>query len=193
MSRLAALQMAFFASGHDASTWLTGWYPETPAMQVDCVHRAHLARYGGAGTAPVFEIIASLGPRFINAKNGATCALGTAIASAPPRSTMPPTPRFPNSPEPLLARLSNICIPSTIPPPDDDTGVPSGIGRDPSGAVHNAAGEPHFRSLRGLYGPPLARRRRHWSRSMITLFSQLARPTAEEYRRRWSRGYACAE
>ena len=31
-------------------------------MQVDCVHRADIDRYWGAGTAPVFEIIAALDP-----------------------------------------------------------------------------------------------------------------------------------
>lgn len=61
-ARLAALRLAFFAPDHDASKWLTGWYPDTLAMQVDCVHRADLARYWGAGTAPVLEIIAALDP-----------------------------------------------------------------------------------------------------------------------------------
>ena len=60
--RLAALRLAFFAPGHDASGWLTGWYPETLAMQVDCVQRADVSRYRGAGTAPIFEIIAELDP-----------------------------------------------------------------------------------------------------------------------------------
>lgn len=61
-TRLAALRMAFFAPGHDASVWLSGWYPETLAMQVDCVKRTDVARYWGAGDAPVFEIIAALDP-----------------------------------------------------------------------------------------------------------------------------------
>ena len=60
--RLAALRLAFFAPGHDASDWLTGWYPETLAMQVDCVHHADLDSYRGAGNAPVLEIIAALDP-----------------------------------------------------------------------------------------------------------------------------------
>lgn len=49
--------------------------------------------------------------------------------------------------------------------------VPVNTRFNPSGAVHNAVGEPHFRSLGRLYGPLLAPRRRHWSRPMITLFS----------------------
>ncbi|MCV7014190.1 alpha/beta fold hydrolase [Mycolicibacterium madagascariense] len=60
--RLAALRLAFFAPGHDASQWLTGWYPETLAMQVDCVRHADVNRYWGAGNAPIFEIIAALDP-----------------------------------------------------------------------------------------------------------------------------------
>lgn len=61
-TRLAALRTAFFAPGHDASVWLTGWYPNTLAMQADCVRRTDVARYWGAGNAPVFEIIAALDP-----------------------------------------------------------------------------------------------------------------------------------
>lgn len=60
--RLAALRLAFFAPGHEATIWLTGWYPETLAMQVDCVRHADVPRYRGAGSAPVFEIIAALDP-----------------------------------------------------------------------------------------------------------------------------------
>ncbi|MGA8330817.1 MAG: alpha/beta fold hydrolase [Mycobacterium sp.] len=60
--RLAALRLAFFAPGHDPSGWLAGWYADTLAMQIDCVHHADVDRYRGAGTAPVFEIIAALDP-----------------------------------------------------------------------------------------------------------------------------------
>lgn len=60
--RLAALRLAFFAPGHDASTWLNGWYPDTLAMQVDCARGANLDHYWGAGDAPVLEIIAALDP-----------------------------------------------------------------------------------------------------------------------------------
>ena len=60
--RLRRLCLAFFAPGHDASIWLDGWYPDTLAMQVDCVHHADVARYWSAGSAPVFEIIAALDP-----------------------------------------------------------------------------------------------------------------------------------
>lgn len=60
--RLAALRLAFFARDHDPSPWLTGWYPHTLAMQVDCVHHTDVSRYWAAGSAPVLEIIAALDP-----------------------------------------------------------------------------------------------------------------------------------
>jgi pimeloyl-ACP methyl ester carboxylesterase len=62
--RLAALRLAFFAPGHDASIWLTGWYPETLRMQHAAVTADgfHPGRYWAAGTAPVFEIIAECDP-----------------------------------------------------------------------------------------------------------------------------------
>lgn len=61
-ARLDALRLAFFAPGHDASPWLTGWHPQTLAMQVDCAQRADVSRYWGAGNVPVLEIIAALDP-----------------------------------------------------------------------------------------------------------------------------------
>jgi pimeloyl-ACP methyl ester carboxylesterase len=60
--RLAALRLAFFAPGHDASIWLSGWYPQTLAMQHAAVLHANLNRYWGAGDAPILEIIAALDP-----------------------------------------------------------------------------------------------------------------------------------
>lgn len=60
--RMDALRLAFFAPEHDASPWLTGWYPATLAMQVDCVQRTEVGRYWGAGAAPILEIIAALDP-----------------------------------------------------------------------------------------------------------------------------------
>ena len=63
--RLAALELAFFAPGHDPSSWLTGWYPRTLAMQHAAVSTAGTAlieRYWSAGTAPVLEILAEYDP-----------------------------------------------------------------------------------------------------------------------------------
>jgi len=63
--RLAALELAFFAPGHDPSSWLTGWYPRTLAMQhaaVSTAGKAVVERYWSAGTAPVLEILAEYDP-----------------------------------------------------------------------------------------------------------------------------------
>lgn len=60
--RLAALRLAFFAPGHDASSWLTGWYPDTLKMQVASAEKADVERYRAAGTAPILEIIAAVDP-----------------------------------------------------------------------------------------------------------------------------------
>lgn len=60
--RLAALELAFFAPGHDASIWLTGWYPETLKMQVASVDGVDIDGCWSAGTAPIFELIAALDP-----------------------------------------------------------------------------------------------------------------------------------
>ena len=69
--RLDALRLAFFAPGHDASLWLTGWYPDTLAMQVDCVQRTDVSRYWSAGNVPIFELIAALDPFHIPDEWGA--------------------------------------------------------------------------------------------------------------------------
>jgi len=46
--RLAALELAFFAPGHDPSSWLTGWYPRTLAMQHAAVSTAGARQAGRA-------------------------------------------------------------------------------------------------------------------------------------------------
>jgi len=73
--RLAVLKMAFFAPGHDASAWLTGWYPETLRMQRGAATASggkdggwagsagsQVSRYRAGGTAPIFQIIAEYDP-----------------------------------------------------------------------------------------------------------------------------------
>ena len=73
--RLAVLKLAFFAPGHDASAWLTGWYPETLRMQHGAATASgskdggaagsdgsQVTRYWTAGTAPIFEILAADDP-----------------------------------------------------------------------------------------------------------------------------------
>jgi len=58
--RLAALRKAFFAQGHDARVWLSGWYPETLKMQRAADTPAAVQKYWSGGDAPLLEII----PRF---------------------------------------------------------------------------------------------------------------------------------
>ena len=60
--RLAALCKGFFAPGHDASLWLTGWYPDTMKMQVSSVRRTPVREFWGAGSAPLLEIIPEQDP-----------------------------------------------------------------------------------------------------------------------------------
>jgi len=63
--RLAALDLAFFAPGHDSSIWLSGWYPQTLQMQHAAVIAAAgpvIDHYSTAGTAPILEIIARYDP-----------------------------------------------------------------------------------------------------------------------------------
>jgi pimeloyl-ACP methyl ester carboxylesterase len=73
--RLAALRLAFFAPGHDASVWLSGWYPETLRMQRTAASasgsatggaagsaRSQVSRYWNAGAVPIFQIIAEFDP-----------------------------------------------------------------------------------------------------------------------------------
>ena len=62
--RLAALQLAFFAPGHDARPWLQGWYPGTQRMQADSREKAGVQQsdWWSAGTAPLLELIPDSDP-----------------------------------------------------------------------------------------------------------------------------------
>lgn len=55
--RLAALEKAFFAPGHDARPWLDGWYPATLDMQRAAVKATNIEPYWFGGGAPLLEII----------------------------------------------------------------------------------------------------------------------------------------
>jgi pimeloyl-ACP methyl ester carboxylesterase len=56
--RLAALQLAFFAPGHDATAWLHGWYPATQMLQAASSRGAVTADvWWHAGDAPLLELI----------------------------------------------------------------------------------------------------------------------------------------
>jgi pimeloyl-ACP methyl ester carboxylesterase len=62
---MTGVTLGDFAPGHDASIWLTGWYPQTLQMQHAAVtaaaSRGPIGRYRAAA-APVFEIIAAYDP-----------------------------------------------------------------------------------------------------------------------------------
>ncbi len=62
--RLAALQLAFFAPGHDATAWLHGWYPATLRMQADSREKQGVKQsdWWHAGTAPLLELIPATDP-----------------------------------------------------------------------------------------------------------------------------------
>ncbi len=60
--RLAALEKAFFAPGHDPRPWLQGWYPATLAVQRAAVRASKLDRYWAGGKAPLLEINAAFDP-----------------------------------------------------------------------------------------------------------------------------------
>jgi pimeloyl-ACP methyl ester carboxylesterase len=59
IKRLAALQLGFFAPGHDPAPWLQGWYPATQRMQADCREKAGVVQsdWWEGGTAPFLELI----------------------------------------------------------------------------------------------------------------------------------------
>lgn len=62
--RLAALRLGFFAPGHDARPWLSGWYPATLAMQANSREKAGVPQsaWWSAGTAPLLELIPAADP-----------------------------------------------------------------------------------------------------------------------------------
>ncbi len=60
--RLAALQFAFFAPGHDPRPWLAGWHPAVTPMQRAATAATPRAQWWTAGRAPVLDIQAALDP-----------------------------------------------------------------------------------------------------------------------------------
>jgi len=61
--RIAALELAFFAPGHDAAPWLKGWHAKTQAMQAASSRGAVKADvWWHAGTAPLLELIPEFDP-----------------------------------------------------------------------------------------------------------------------------------
>ena len=62
VERLKHLRAAFFAPGHDASVWLTGWYPEVNQSQFAVGKATRQEEWWGAGSAPLLDLQAALDP-----------------------------------------------------------------------------------------------------------------------------------
>ena len=60
--RLAALRQAFFAPGHDASIWLSGWYPETLKAQHGAAKASGVKESWACGSVPLLQLIAEHDP-----------------------------------------------------------------------------------------------------------------------------------
>jgi pimeloyl-ACP methyl ester carboxylesterase len=60
--RLAALEKAFFAPGHNARPWLDGWYPTALAMQRAAAKATDPQPYWFGGKAPLLEVNARFDP-----------------------------------------------------------------------------------------------------------------------------------
>jgi pimeloyl-ACP methyl ester carboxylesterase len=60
--RLAALQVAFFAPGHDPSSWLSNWHPVASKSQRAASNATPQGDWWGAGSAPVLDLQAELDP-----------------------------------------------------------------------------------------------------------------------------------
>ena len=54
--RLASLEHAFFAPGHDARSWLTGWHPAVAQAQRLAARACPQAFWWQAGNAPILDI-----------------------------------------------------------------------------------------------------------------------------------------
>jgi pimeloyl-ACP methyl ester carboxylesterase len=77
--RLAALQAAFFAPGHDPSPWLGNWHPIASKSQRAASAATALDDWWGAGSAPVLDLQAELDPwRPVDTRNGIRDDLGAA-------------------------------------------------------------------------------------------------------------------
>jgi pimeloyl-ACP methyl ester carboxylesterase len=60
--RLEALRMAFFAPGHDARVWLTGWHPEVDEAQFTAGRATKQSEWWPGGKAPLLDVQAELDP-----------------------------------------------------------------------------------------------------------------------------------
>ncbi|HEX4367903.1 MAG TPA: alpha/beta hydrolase [Rhodopila sp.] len=77
--RLAALQVAFFAPGHDPSSWLGNWHPVASKSQRAASAATPQDDWWTAGSAPVLDIQAAFDPwRPADTRNGILDDLGAA-------------------------------------------------------------------------------------------------------------------
>jgi pimeloyl-ACP methyl ester carboxylesterase len=77
--RLAALRVAFFAPGHDPSSWLGNWHPVASKSQRAASAATPQHEWWNAGSAPVLDLQAELDPwRPADTRNGIRDDLGAA-------------------------------------------------------------------------------------------------------------------
>jgi pimeloyl-ACP methyl ester carboxylesterase len=75
--RLVALQVAFFAPGHDPSPWLSNWHPAASKSQRAASAATPMEDWWGAGSAPVLDMQAEFDPwRPADTRNGISDDLG---------------------------------------------------------------------------------------------------------------------
>jgi pimeloyl-ACP methyl ester carboxylesterase len=75
--RLAALQVAFFAPGHDPSSWLSNWHPVAAKSQRAASAATPIEDWWTAGSAPVLDLQAQYDPwRPPETRRGITDDLG---------------------------------------------------------------------------------------------------------------------
>ena len=60
--RLGYLRTAFFAPGHDASVWLSGWHPEVDETQFAAGRATKQSEWWSGGKAPLLDLQAELDP-----------------------------------------------------------------------------------------------------------------------------------
>jgi pimeloyl-ACP methyl ester carboxylesterase len=60
--RIGFLRMAFFAPGHDASVWLSGWHPEVDETQFAAGRATKQSEWWSGGHAPLLDLQAELDP-----------------------------------------------------------------------------------------------------------------------------------
>ncbi len=60
--RLKYLRMAFFAPGHDASVWLTGWHPEVDESQFSAGRATKQSEWSPGGNVPLLDLQAENDP-----------------------------------------------------------------------------------------------------------------------------------